>query len=98
MNEERLMQVILSPHVTNKSHDISEKTTYVVFKVATSSTKLEIKKATEMLFGVKVNAVKTVKVKGKSRLFSRIKGRTKDWKKAYVRLCEGHDINFISPE
>ncbi len=98
MNQERLLQVILSPHVTNKAYEVAEETSYVVFKVATDATKLEIKKAVELLFEVKVDTVKTVNVKGKSRRFGRIEGRTKDWKKAYVKLQEGHDINFIGAE
>ena len=98
MNQERLLEVILSPHVTNKAYEVVEETSYVVFKVATDATKLEIKKAVELLFEVKVDTVKTVNVKGKSRRFGRIEGRTKDWKKAYVKLQEGHDINFIGAE
>lgn len=98
MNQERLLQVILSPHVTNKAYEASDRTSYVVFKVATNSTKLEIRKAVESLFEVKVDTVNTVKVKGKARRFGRIEGRTKDWKKAYVKLQQGHNINFISAE
>jgi large subunit ribosomal protein L23 len=98
VNQERLLQVILSPHVTNKAYEASDRTSYVVFKVATNSTKLEIRKAVESLFEVKVDTVNTVKVKGKARRFGRIEGRTKDWKKAYVKLQQGHNINFISAE
>ena len=98
MNQERLLKVLLSPHVTNKSYEVAERSSYVVFKVATDSTKKEIKKAVEMLFEVKVEDVKTVNVKGKARRFGGVKGRTKDWKKAYIRLAEGHDINFIGAE
>lgn len=98
MNQEKLLNVVVSPHVTNKTYNISDKTSYVVFKVVTNATKLQIKKAVELLFEVEVDCVKTVKVKGKRRRFSRIQGRTKDWKKAYVKLQEGHNINFTSSE
>ena len=98
MNQERLLQVLLSPHVTSKAYEAADQTSYVVFKVATDAKKPEIKKAVETLFEVKVDSVKTVNVKGKARRFGRIEGRTKDWKKAYVRLAEGHDINFIDAE
>ncbi|WP_395947209.1 50S ribosomal protein L23 [Caedibacter taeniospiralis] len=98
MNQERLLKVLLSPHVTNKAYEVAERSSYVVFKVATNATKKEIKNAVEMLFEVKVEDVKTVNVKGKVRRFGRVTGRTKDWKKAYVRLQAGHDINFIGAE
>ena len=98
MNQERLLKMLLSPHVTNKTYEVAERSSYVVFKVVTDATKKEIKKAVEMLFEVQVEDVKTVNVKGKSRRFGRIEGRTKDWKKAYIRLAEGHNINFIGSE
>lgn len=98
MNQERLLKVLLSPHVTSKAHEAADRTSYIVFKVATDATKIEIKQAVELLFEVKVKTVRTVNVKGKARRFGRIEGKTKDWKKAYVRLQEGHDINFIDAE
>lgn len=98
MNQERLLTVLLSPYVTNKAYDMADKFSYAVFKVATNATKKEIKQAVEMLFEVKVEAVKTLNVKGKSRRSGRISGRTKNWKKAYVRLQEGHDISFVDAE
>ena len=63
------------------------------FKVATSSSKAEIKNAIEKLFEVKVAEVRSVNVKGKSKNFGKRKGVRKDWKKAYVRLAEGHTLN-----
>lgn len=98
MNQERLLTVLLSPYVTNKADYMADKFSYAVFKVATNAKKKEIKQAVELLFEVKVEAVKTVNVKGKSRRFSRVKGRTKNWKKAYVRLQKGHDISFMDAE
>ena len=98
MNEERILKVLLSPHVSDKAYNAADKDNQVVFKVVTDATKLEIKKAVEKLFEVKVDAVSTVNVKGKKRRFGKIEGRTKDWKKAYVTLAEGHDINFAGAE
>ena len=95
MNQERLMTVLLGPYVTNKSYHLTEKFSYTVFKVLNNSTKAEIKNAVEILFNVTVRKVKTVNVKGKKRCFSRITGKTKNWKKAYVRLEKGHDITFV---
>ncbi|MCF6767969.1 50S ribosomal protein L23 [Thiotrichales bacterium 19S11-10] len=98
MNQERLYQVILGPHVSDKAFESADEGRKIVFKVSTNANKLEIKKAVEQLFEVKVDGVKTVNVKGKPRRFGRITGRTKDWKKAYVTLQEGFDINFMNAE
>lgn len=98
MSKERLMKVLLSPCVTDKSYRVADAGNQVVFKVATDSTKREIKAAVELLFEVKVEAVRTINVKGKSRRFGKTQGRTKDWKKAFVRLEAGQDINFIGAE
>ena len=95
--DKRLYSILLSPCVTNKSCHISEKFSYVVFKVLKNSTKKEIKKAVETLFNVRVLIVRTLNVKGTSRVFKRISGKTKSWKKAYVRLESGHGINFVDP-
>lgn len=98
MNKEKLFGILLSPHVTNKVYSISSNAPYVVFKVNIYATKYEIKCAVEELFEVKVNSVKTLNVKGKKRFFSRIYGNTKSWKKAYVKLYKGHDINFVGKD
>lgn len=98
MTEERLYQVILGPHVSSKAYELADQDRQVVFKVATNAKKLEVKKAVEKLFEVQVEDVKTVNVKGKKRRFGRIQGQTKDWKKAYVKLKEGFDINFMDAE
>ena len=65
-----------------------------VFKVMPNATKPEIKQAVELLFNVKVEQVQTLRVQGKSKNFSRTKGKRADWKKAYVKLQTGFDINF----
>lgn len=94
MNQERLMQVILAPVVSEKSTMVSEKNQQVVFRVAGDATKLEIKAAVELLFNVKVEGVSTVNVKGKVKRFGRTFGRRKDWKKAYVSLVQGQELDL----
>ena len=94
MNQERLMQVILAPVVSEKSTLVSEKNQQVVFRVATDATKLEIKAAVELLFKVQVLGVSTVNVKGKVKRFGRMTGRRKDWKKAYVSLVPGQELDL----
>lgn len=98
MNNERLMKVLLGPHVSDKAYMAADKNSQVVFKVTVDATKLEVKRAVEKLFEVKVDAVTILNVKGKQRRFGKIEGRTKNWKKAYVSLAEGHDINFAGVE
>ena len=98
MNQERVFKVLLGPHVTEKSAMPSGASTQVVFKVATDATKLEVKKAVQQLFEVQVDDVRVVNVKGKTRRTKNGMGRRSDWKKAYVRLAEGQDIDFAVAE
>jgi large subunit ribosomal protein L23 len=98
MNQERLMNVLLEPHVSEKSSNAGEKANQMVFKVATDATKTEIKQAVELLFEVKVDDVQVANVKGKTKRSQTGVGRRKDWKKAYIRLQEGQDINFVGAE
>ena len=98
MNQERVFKVLLGPHVTEKSAMPAGAATQVVFKVATDATKLEVKKAVEQLFEVQVDDVRVVNVKGKTRRTKTGVGRRSDWKKAYVRLAEGQDIDFAVAE
>lgn len=98
MNQEQLYKILLGPHVTNKTYELSEKSSYVVFKVKYDADKKNIKKAVELIFDVKVTQIKTINVKGKSRKFGRIQGKTKKMKKAYIKLAKGYEINFISSE
>lgn len=95
MNQERLLKVILAPHVSEKSTISAEMSNTLVFKVATDANKTEIKSAVESLFEVEVDGVRTVNVKGKSKRHGMRMGKRKDWKKAYVTLKEGHDIDFV---
>ncbi|HET8817610.1 MAG TPA: 50S ribosomal protein L23 [Pseudidiomarina sp.] len=95
MREERLLQVILAPHVSEKSTMTAETANTVVFKVAKNATKPEIKAAVEKLFEVEVEGVRTVNVKGKTKRTGMRFGKRSDWKKAYVTLKEGADIDFV---
>ena len=94
MNQERIFKVLLGPHITEKSAMSQGAATQVVFKIANNANKLEVKKAVEQLFEVKVDGVRLVNVKGKTRRTKTGMGQRSDWKKAYVRLAEGQDIDF----
>lgn len=94
MNQERLMQVILGPVVSEKSTGLSESKGQVVLKVLKNATKKEIKAAVELLFEVQVASVTTVITKGKQKRFGRYMGRRSDVKKAYVSLVPGQDLDL----
>lgn len=98
MNQERLFKVLLGPHITEKASMPTGAATQVVFKVATDASKLEVKKAVEQLFEVQVDGVRVVNVKGKTRRTRTGIGTRSDWKKAYVRLAEGQEIDFSVAE
>ncbi len=91
----QLMDVLLAPHVTEKSSVAADKNNQYVFKVRSEADKTLIKKAVEAMFSVKVDAVRVANVKGKTKRFSFTQGKRKDWKKAYVTLAEGQSINLI---
>ena len=93
----RHYDIVLAPHITEKSTILSE-TNAVVFKVAPKATKPEIKAAIELMFKTKVDDVTVLNVRGKDRRFGRLSGRRRSWKKAYVRLAEGQEINFAATE
>ena len=99
MDKDRLMKVLLSPQVSEKSTFVGEKNNQYVFRVAADATKPEIKAAVELLFSTKdkkvqVEAVQVLNVKGKEKRFGRFEGRRRNWKKAYVRLAQGQEINY----
>jgi large subunit ribosomal protein L23 len=98
MNQERLMTVLVGPHVSEKSSLVAEKHNQICFKVRRDSTKKEIAQAVEMMFEVKVENVQVSNVRGKIKRFGQTLGKRADWKKAYVTLAEGHDIDFLSAE
>jgi large subunit ribosomal protein L23 len=95
MNQERKLSIILGPHLSEKTSNIAEQNNQVTFKVAHDATKPEIKEAVESLFNVSVKDVQVLNVKGKSKRTGRGKLRVRsDWKKAYVRLEQGQEIDF----
>ncbi|MCF6250742.1 MAG: 50S ribosomal protein L23 [Methylococcaceae bacterium] len=94
--QSKLANVLLAPVVSEKSTNAAEDSNQFVFKVKKVATKLEIKKAVELMFDVEVDSVKVLNVKGKVKRFGRTLGKRSDWKKAYVKLKSGHDIDFAS--
>ena len=96
MNQERLLQVLVAPVVSEKSTRIADAHNQVVFRVLPNARKLEIKHAVESIFNVEVARVRTARVKGKRKMFQRTPGKRPDWKKAYVTLKPGHDIDFLA--
>jgi len=97
-SKERLMNVLLAPQISEKATYIAEKNEQVIFRVATDATKPEIKAAVEMMFKVNVDSVQVACVKGKVKRSGRVLGRRNDWKKAYVCLAAGQEINFAASE
>jgi large subunit ribosomal protein L23 len=94
MNQEKMMRVLLRPVVSEKSTNLADASRQFVFQVAGDASKPEIREAVEKLFNVQVDAVRVASVKGKNKRFGAVLGRRKDWKKAYVRLKAGFDIDF----
>lgn len=93
-NEERLINLLLTPHITEKTSLAMQDSNTYSFRVLRDSTKPEIKAAVELMFGVKVANVNVVNETGKTRRFGRLQGRTQDIKKAYVRLAPGQTIDY----
>ncbi len=98
MNEARLMDVLRAPVVSEKAALAADDSNQYVFRVATDATKLEIKKAVEKMFDVKVERVRVLNVKGKTKRFGARLGKRSDWRKAYVRLVEGQEIEMLGAE
>ena len=96
MNDERIFQILKSPHISEKAANLGESSNQHVFRVATDAKKPEIKAAVEQLFDVKVANVRTINVNGKSKRQGTRRGSRKDWKKAYVSLEQGHEIDLAS--
>ena len=95
---EHLMSVLLAPVVSEKSTMVADKNRQYVFRVADSATKPQIKAAVELMFKAKVDSVQVANVKGREKRFGRFMGRRRNWKKAYVCLAVGQEINFASLE
>ena len=95
MNQQRLMQVLLAPQISEKATWVADKNEQIIFRVASDATKPEVKAAVELLFKVSVESVQIANVKGKHKRFGRYMGSRKNWKKAYVSLMPGQEINFV---
>jgi large subunit ribosomal protein L23 len=95
---DRLMTVVLAPVVSEKSTFVADRNRQYVFRVSDDATKPEIKAAVELMFKTKVDGVTVSNVKRKQRRFGRLVGRKRSWKKAYVRLAEGQEINFAATQ
>jgi large subunit ribosomal protein L23 len=94
MTREQLMNVLLAPHVTEKTSLAMQNSNQYVFRVQRQATKVDIKQAVELMFDVKVKGVQVLNEPGKKRRFGRMQGRTQDWKKAYVSLAQGQTIDY----
>lgn len=97
-SQERLMKVLLAPQISEKATHVADKNEQVIFRVVPDATKPEIKAAVELMFNVSVDNVQVANVKGKVKRAGRYTGRRNDWKKAYVCLAAGQEINFAAGE
>ena len=96
--QEKLMSVLLGPIVSEKGSRVGDKYNQVVFRVRKDANKKDIRDAVEQMFEVKVDKVTVLNQQGKSKRFGLSRGKRADWKKAYVSLAEGHDIDFLGAE
>ncbi|HEY4873853.1 MAG TPA: 50S ribosomal protein L23 [Steroidobacteraceae bacterium] len=94
MNREELMTVLIAPHVTEKTSLAMQNHNQYTFRVRRDATKVDVKKAVQLMFDVEVRAVQIVNEPGKTRRFGGRIGRTQDSKKAYVSLAEGQTIDY----
>jgi large subunit ribosomal protein L23 len=94
MNKERLMTVLIQPHVSEKAATMAEKANQYVFRVRDDASKAEVKSAVELMFEVKVEGVNLLNRPGKTRRFKNMPGKRTGFKKAYVRLQDGQSIDF----
>ena len=95
MNAERMHQILLRPVISEKSTNAAEANRQVVFEVLENATKAEVREAVEKLFDVSVIAVQVLNVRGKIKRLGKTPGKRNNWKKAYVRLAVGDDIDFL---
>lgn len=98
MNPERLIMILREPHTSEKTTVVAEKFKQFTFRVLKNATKPEIKQAVEHMFNVKVSNVTVSNVKGKKKRFKQLSGQRSDWKKAFVSLHPGSDIDFTVAE
>jgi large subunit ribosomal protein L23 len=92
------MKVLVAPIVSEKSTRLADENRQFAFKVVPDASKPEVRKAVELMFDVKVKGVQMANVRGKTKRFGQKMGKRSDWKKAYVTLAEGHDINFMGAD
>ena len=95
MNQERMHQILLRPVISEKSTSEGNESQQVVFEVLQDANKVEVREAVEKLFNVRVENVRVLNVRGKVKRFGKTPGKRTNWKKAYVRLAEGDDIDFL---
>jgi large subunit ribosomal protein L23 len=98
MNQQRIMKILLSPIVSEKSTMMADKNEQVAFCIASDATKAEVKAAVELLFKVQVESVNVLNAKGKAKRYGRFSGRRSDVRKAYVCLKPGQEINFAEAQ
>ncbi len=98
MNQEQLINVLLEPRITEKSTMIGDKHKQFVFKVARQASKPEIKRAVEIMFEVEVESIQVCNVRGKRKVIGQRSGHRTGWKKAYVKLKPGFDIDFMGAQ
>ncbi len=94
--ESKLANVLVGPVISEKGSIAAENQSRIVFKVQKTATKNQIKKSVELMFEVEVDSVQVLNVKGKVKRFGRALGKRSDWKKAYVKLKPGYDIDFVT--
>lgn len=95
MNQERIMKVLQRPHISEKSALIAEGN-QLIFRVVKDANKQEIKAAVELMFQVKVADVRVLRQKGKAKKFGQMMGKRSDWKKAYIRLMPGQELDIMN--
>ncbi|AEO08291.1 50S ribosomal protein L23 [Buchnera aphidicola] len=95
ISEERLLKILLSPHISEKASTSIEKFNTIVLKVLNNSTKYEIKCAIKKIFNVEVDSIRTLKIKGKKKRQSNRIIQRSNWKKAYIKIKKGYNLDFI---
>lgn len=98
MNQERLYTLLQAPHISEKVSNLGDSSNQYAFKVERSATKAEIKEAVQKIFGVEVVNVTTANVRGKVKRSRWRMARRRNWKKAYVRVAAGQEIDYMVTE
>ena len=98
IRHDQIRTILIEPHVSEKTTLLNQNNGQIAFKVRSDSNKKQIKRAVEEMFKVKVSSVKTVSVKGKKKRMGMRSGKTNDWKKAYIKLEEGQNLDFMNTE